>query len=383
MPIKFTEELLSSCTGQPPKGCRYCDRGTKMVLYITGICSEDCFYCPLSEEKKNKDVIYANERKLTKEEWTKEMVEEAEKMDALGTGITGGDPMLFLNRTLEAIGTLKTKFGKEHHIHLYTTGPFNMVDLEKVKKAGLDEIRFHPPVAIWKQFRFLGRDHDEGDPVDALVYHDLLFESRRLGLSVGFEIPAVVNARNGGTLYSEGLFSLLDYAAREGLEFVNINELEASHTNMEHFSHMGYSLIGDSMAVDGSMKLAYETVDKVKMKNPGSNTVFHICSSVYKDSIQLRKRLLRTARKIAKPYEVLTDDGTLVRGLIISNDVSIVQRELIERFDVPRELFEKSGKDLLVAPWILEEIGRFLSGDCYLSEVYPTWDGLEVERTPI
>ncbi len=383
MPIKFTRELLDSCTGIPPKGCRYCDRGTKLVLYISGICSEQCFYCPLSEEKKGKDVIFANERKLVNDNWVDGLLEEARKMEALGTGITGGDPMLFTDRTMEAIRALKSEFGKNHHIHLYTTGPFPAVHLKKVKDAGLDEIRFHPRIAIWKQFRFLGRDAEPGDPVDALRFHDLLFEARRVGLSVGFEIPAVVNAKSGGTIYSEGLFALLDYAAREGLEFVNINELEASHTNMGHFSHLGYSLVGDSMAVSGSMKLAVETVDKVKSKNPNSPTIFHICSSVYKDSIQLRKRLIRTAERIARPFEVPTDDGTLVRGLVISDNIPFVINELVERFDVPPELYEQVDDGLLVAPWILEEIGKFLSGKCYISEVYPTYDGLEVERSPI
>lgn len=383
MPIKFTRELLDSCTGLPPKGCRYCDRGTKLVLYITGICSESCFYCPLSEEKKGKDVIFANERPLDKDDWISGMLDEARRMEALGTGITGGDPMLFLDRTIEAIRALKKEFGKNHHIHLYTTGPFSADSLNKVRSSGLDEIRFHPRIATWKQFRYLGIDGEVGDPLDAFEYHELLFEARRSGLSTGFEVPGVVNARGGGTLYSEGLFYLLDYAAREGIEFVNVNELEASHTNMEHFAHLGYSLIDDSMAVKGSLKLAVETIDRVKSKNMDSPTVFHICSSVYKDSIQLRNRLIRTAHRTARPFEVPTDDGTLVRGLVISDAPIVIIKELRERFDVPDELFMLVDGNVIVAPWVLEEIGKFLSGRCYLSEVYPTWDSLEVERTPL
>ena len=36
-----------------------------------------------------------------------------------------------------------------------------------------------------------------------------------------------------------------------------------------------------------------------------------------------------------------------------------------------------------VAPWILEEISTSLDEKCYISEQYPTADGLEVERTPL
>ncbi len=383
MPIKFSRELLDSSTGTPPKGCRYCDRGSKLVLYITGICSEDCFYCPLSEEKKGKDVIYANERPVNGPDWLDHIIEEENRMDALGTGITGGDPMLFPERTGKVIRKLKEVFGKRHHVHLYTTGSFDSRKLEEMKEAGLDEIRFHPNIAYWKQFRFLGRDCEQGDPLDASFHHELMFEARRLGISTGIEVPAVINTRKGGTLYSEGLYHLLDYAAREGMEFVNVNELEASHTNMDHFNRMGYELVGDSMAVAGSMELAVSTIEKVRAKNPDSPTVFHICSSVYKDSVQLRNRLKRTSENIARPFEIPTGDGTLLRGIVESENIEDVVDYLTEIYEVPEELYHRSGNILFVAPWILQEIGKKLPGRCYISEVYPTWDGLEVERIPI
>jgi pyruvate formate-lyase activating enzyme-like uncharacterized protein len=226
-------------------------------------------------------------------------------------------------------------------------------------------------------------DSEEGDPMDALPYHDMIFEARRVGLSVGLEIPAVINPAKGGSIYSEGLYALLDYAAREGLEFVNINELEASHTNMEHFSRLGYQLIGDSMAVKGSMELAYSTIEKVRSGNRDSPTVFHICSSVYKDSIQLRKRLIRTSSRVARTFELPTDDGTLLRGVIESDDVQNIITSLKKEHGVPDDLFTYEDGKILIAPWVLEEISSRIDGDSYLSEVYPTWDALEVERTPL
>ena len=44
-----------------PKGCQLCVQGKKTVLFITGLCARHCDYCPISEQKKNKDVVYANE----------------------------------------------------------------------------------------------------------------------------------------------------------------------------------------------------------------------------------------------------------------------------------------------------------------------------------
>jgi len=49
-----------------------------------------CFYCPVSEARREKDVIFANERRVEKDE---DIIEEALSMDRAGTGITGGEPL--------------------------------------------------------------------------------------------------------------------------------------------------------------------------------------------------------------------------------------------------------------------------------------------------
>ncbi len=75
-----------------------------------------------------------------------DILEEARAIGALGTGITGGEPLLRLDYVLECIRALKSEFGPEHHIHLYSGILPEKGVLEKLKQAGLDEIRFHPPV---------------------------------------------------------------------------------------------------------------------------------------------------------------------------------------------------------------------------------------------
>ncbi|MCK5772622.1 MAG: radical SAM protein [Thermoplasmata archaeon] len=378
MPIKYTDILLRSCTGTPPKGCRYCDRGTKMVLYITGICTQSCFYCPLSEEKKDRDVIYANERMVEGPDWMDQVMEEAHRMNALGTGITGGDPLVAPERTEAIIRRLKEEFGRKHHIHLYTAAIFEKDILARLKDAGLDEIRFHPPIALWTREAY-ERPGPAKDDIDR--YISLMSEARRLGLDVGFEVPAVPDAE--GDSYSQGLYDLLSWAAGTNMKFVNVNELEASHTNMEEFARKGYELVGDSMAVEGSRDLAWSAMDAARVDHPDTSTVFHFCSSPYKDSVQLRNRLKRTANVCAKPYEVITEDGTLIRGVIVTDDPGILMGRLHDQYDIPLGLMEDREGRILLAPWVLDEIAGDLKESCYISEVYPTWDGLEVERTPL
>ncbi|MEA3559088.1 MAG: radical SAM protein, partial [Candidatus Thermoplasmatota archaeon] len=208
-------------------------------------------------------------------------------------------------------------------------------------------------------------------------------EAREVGLVIGLEIPAVVDGNGEKSCYSRGLFHLVEYAVREGLDLVNINELEASHTNMDALVERGYELVGDSMAVAGSRELAMDVIDRISKKYPKSRTSLHFCSSVYKDSIQLRHRLRRMAKNLKRPFEIDTEDGTLVRGTVVTEDPEGLMSRLESDAGVPEELMEAGDGELLIAAWVLEEIAPDLDENCFISEVYPTWDGLEVERTPI
>ncbi|MEA2055127.1 MAG: 4Fe-4S cluster-binding domain-containing protein [Candidatus Thermoplasmatota archaeon] len=128
-------------------GCKYCEKGSKMVLLVTGLCHSNCFYCPISEKKKGKDVIYANELLVKKEG---EILEEGELMEAEGTDITGGEPLEVADKTARIIKMLKEYFRDNHYIHLYTS----MMDGKKIEKlvaSGLDEIRFRPHVSSWEK----------------------------------------------------------------------------------------------------------------------------------------------------------------------------------------------------------------------------------------
>ena len=118
----------------------------KLVLFITGLCGQKCFYCPVSEHKFGADDVYADEWKLSKDpaQADQELLEECRLIEAKGAGITGGDPLATLAKTTHYIQLLKKQFGKSFHIHLYTS--FDLVNENNLKElfdAGLDEIRFH------------------------------------------------------------------------------------------------------------------------------------------------------------------------------------------------------------------------------------------------
>ena len=342
----------SACNGGLAKGCEHCIEGSKMVLFISGRCNTGCFYCPVSFEKKGKDVIYANEMKVSDRS---EIIAEAESMDATGTGITGGDPLLCIDRTINVIRMLKEHFGKEHHIHLYTS----TMDVEKVSRlidAGLDEIRFHPRTEDWSD---MGRT-----PLSEIV---------KMDIDVGIEVPALPD-------HEDALSSLIAYAGSIGIKFINLNELEFSESNWDMMDEMGYELKDEtSAAILGSEQTAMRMLERYP------NIPIHFCSSAFKDGVQLRNRLIRRANHIAKEYDVVTEDGTILKGLIYADDLDAACGYMKGEYDVPDELIliDRERNRIEIASWIVEELADEIPFKCYITEEYPTADRLEVERIPL
>lgn len=346
-------ETGSAYTGRLPRGCVLCRKGAKMVLLVTGKCETGCFYCPLSRKKKGRDVIYADEKKVRNDD---DVIGEARSIDAEGTGITGGDPVLVLDRTTRYVTLLKSTFGEDHHIHLYTS-LIRPAAFKKLENAGLDELRIHPPIQKWGK---LERTH-------------LRKAVERTGMKIGMEIPAIPGWR-------DETIALLKYADAIDMDFVNINELEFSETNWRTLRTRSIDVKDDiSSAAKGSDELA------LSMLELDVSIPIHYCSSSFKDRIQLRRRLMRRARNVARPSDVITDDGTLLKGIIDTKNPHKVIEMLTSKFLVPPELIhlDRDKKRVEVAPWVLEEIARKLPYDSFIIEEYPTADRLEVEREQI
>jgi pyruvate formate-lyase activating enzyme-like uncharacterized protein len=177
-----------------PEGCKLCMEGAKLVLFVTGICKKRCYYCPISKKRRGKDKTWANERLVRSDD---DMIVEADRMRALGAGVTGGDPVLRLPRTIDYIKLLKAHFDP-FHVHMYTAHPLSIVELKRLKKAGLDELRFHfLEPSIWKSIK----------------------NSARLGIETGIEIPAI--PKSGGKIQK-----IARHLEEAGGSFLNLNELD-------------------------------------------------------------------------------------------------------------------------------------------------------------
>ncbi|MFB3763772.1 MAG: radical SAM protein [Methanotrichaceae archaeon] len=345
--MAWSEDSIGSFYNYLPKGCEICRIGASLVLFVTGKCGRSCFYCPLSEERKGKDLAFADEQPV---EDIEDIINEAKAIGALGTGITGGEPLLKLDQVLEYIRALKRSFGPEHHIHLYTGLLPERDVLMKLKAAGLDEIRFHPPYPEWPDPRGL---------------KEALEEAKSLGLEAGVEIPAIAPAPE------------IINAVRDADAFMNINELEFSETNADQLKSQGYKPEEIHCGAIGSERIAREHFMPEGVK-------VHYCPSRFKDAVQLRERFKRRCERIARPFDIPTEDGTLICGTICGNIGSALA--VLVELHVPEEMYSLKRNEIEISAPILEDISKKLKSiGCIVSliERYPLEDGLVVERIPL
>jgi len=326
------------------RGCKLCVKGEKLVLFITGICQRNCWYCSLSEKKKNKDVIYANERPIIKVE---ESIEEAKLCDATGAGITGGDPLSKLDRTIEYIKALKKEF-KDFHIHLYTS--LDLVDEDKLMQlfeAGLDEIRFHL------------------DAEDDKLWNRLSL-AKKFRWKIGVEIPVIPGLK-------DETVKLIEFV-KDKIDFLNLNELEYSEINSGEYNKRDLLVKSElSYGIKGSEELALELLEQFPDMN------IHYCTSKLKDGVQMANRIKKRAKNVKEDFDIITDEGMLIRGAVYdAKDLEKAKQEI----GLKEIKIDKRKHRLLLSKKNVKKFAKKIKKLGYkpaIVEEYPTWDQLEIE----
>jgi len=296
-----------------PNGCQYCLQGSKTVLFLNGLCQkpEKChWYCPISEERRDKLATYADEIKISAKD---ELIEEINAINAQGMSITGGDPLMESNfeKTIEFIKHVKKVKGKKFHVHLYTNGiNFTENIANELVEAGLDEIRFHPPKSHWENIK----------------------KALNKGISVGAEVP-VIPDKEQEQLLEEFVY----YLDGIGAEFINLNEFEYCFPNSQFLKERGFYLKQGTVAsVVNSQEIA---LDFIKRVGPNVSIKMHYCSIRAKDYYQLKSRYLRRARTIKLPYEEITEEGLLMYAQIEGKRENLTKFNdlLINQYKIPKK----------------------------------------------
>ncbi|MEM2954938.1 MAG: 4Fe-4S cluster-binding domain-containing protein [Candidatus Nanoarchaeia archaeon] len=327
------------------EGCKYCVRGEKLVLFITGICSRACFYCSLSTKRKNIDKIWANERRCPK---IQDMLEEVEESRAKGAGITGGDPLLRLSRTLKYAKALKKSFGNLFHIHIYL--PTKLVTKNKLKKLSkyIDEVRFHP-IFITNNLNFIRNE------IKKIKLASQFWPKENIGI----ELP----------LLPDRFIEILRIirACSSFIGFVNLNEFEISDTNLDYVTKH-YKINRDSYTIAGSKETGLKIIKELK----NSSLKIHLCTARTKNLYQYKNRL--KLHKIL-PYGFRTKEGAVRYFVIYPKNLFKVSKELNKFKQI---YIDKRNKRIIVSEKIIPKLLKTKKYKIARVEELPTWDSTNI-----
>jgi hypothetical protein len=346
--------------GDLPVGCQHCVQGTKTVVFLTGVCPRHCAYCPISDYKKDNDVIFANEAEIHNEDDLAKIFREAESHESTGAGFTGGDPLARLERTIRYIKALKERFGPGYHIHLYTSLVLaTPTTLQHLRSAGLDEIRFHPDIERpedWENIK----------------------DTKKYGWDVGIEIPVIPKKE-------QETKNMLTVCAPH-VNFVVLNELEYSDGSS---FKLPVQCKAGSYAAKGSVPMAKRLMTFLEQYCIN----VHLCTARLKDRVQLTNRMKKKTGHVQGPC--ITKEGTVLRGAVYHKDHSPRTLSMRQVARVPKgalhDMYEqlklvdaayldtRHGR-VLVHPSVLAEAKkRYPEHEYALVEEYPTDDALPVE----
>lgn len=267
--LKITQNGNRLFYGDLSKGCKLCGIGKWQCLYTTNLCTRSCFFC-LQIGKPKYD--YAWIRTLFHPHKTffknsSELAAYLKKWELKGLGISGGEPLLVIDRTLDFINVVRENLDENFYIWLYSNGDLVSKEiLKKLKSAGLNEIRFD-------QF---ANGYDTNPIKIACKIID----------NVSVEIPAIPE--------DEGKVKrmLLEWK-KLGVKYLNLHELMLAKSNLEGMKKRDYKILIDSSKPDfckfcypvyGSALAALRVIDFAIDINVKMNINF--CSFRYKRCVQ-------------------------------------------------------------------------------------------------
>lgn len=325
--------------GELPNGCKKCVKGQKMVLFVTGLCSRGCEFCPLSKKRKNIDNIYANERPIGE---FSQIIEEVKISGAKGCSLTGGDPLLKLDRTISLAKKLKQKFGKKFHIHLYAST--KLVNDKKLEKLSIyiDEIRFHPDL-----------DSNLEEEANKIALAKKYWKKKNIGI----ELPSFPNK-------IDEIIKIVRMSLPY-ISFLNLNELESGEVSEEYMSKK-YKLTREGYTIKNSIDSGKYLIKKINKFAPKLN--IHLCTARLKNWHQYRNRLKNYQLPL---FAKQTEEGTYI---YFATDYKKSMEKILPK---NKFILDKKKKRIILSPKIVLSMkDKF---PIYKIEEYPTYEREEAE----
>lgn len=284
MSFKNTKPWINSIS----KGCQICGEGDWSCLFITGKCNGTCFYCP---SKQDEDETPQTQKLLF--EKPENYIDYINTFKFRGVSFSGGEPLLFFDRTVDFISKVRAGCNPDLYIWMYTNGI--LADEEKFRilgSAGLNEIRFD---------------------LGAVNYNPkVLRNASKYIQNATIEIPAVPEDK-------EKLFEVLPVLCEYGVTNLNLHQLRLTEYNSSKLLERGYTFLhGEQPVAIESEITAFEVMKFVRDNNLPIGVNY--CNFQFKNRFQKAGFRKRMASRLMKEDEELTENGYLRKIEALEND---------------------------------------------------------------
>jgi len=253
---------------QVSKGCQLCGQGLWSCLFITNKCNASCFYCPSAQLN---DEIPATQS--LNFETAESYADYINHFGFRGVSFSGGEPLLFFERTLHYLKTVRKMCSPDIYIWMYTNGILATEEkFRLLAEAGLNEVRFD---------------------IGATGYRlDKVKLAKGIIPNITIEIPAVPEKK-------AKLKQLLPEMAEAGVTNLNLHQLRLTKHNAPKLLKHPYTYIpAEQPVVLESELTALELLEYAQKQ--GLATGINYCSFWFKNRFQaagFRQRLAYTLNK--------------------------------------------------------------------------------------
>ncbi len=307
-------------------GCKICSEGKWSCLFINNICNAKCFYCP--SEQKELSIPATNHLTFKSAEVYALYLK---KFGFSGASISGGEPFITFDLTLEYIKTIREVMGVDFHIWMYTNGILaDRTKIQSLANAGLNEIRFD------------------------LTAVDYNIEKAALACgiveTVTVEIPAIPDE-------IDNLKKMVSELSIAGINHLNLHQLRCTPYSVPKLIERGISFIHAPFVLAAYSEVTALELMAYTLENR-INLPVNFCSFLYKHSCQNAASRKRGVNHIVLHEESVTESG-YIRS-ITSKGLSLTEEEFktnsydsvnIDYFD--SRITEKGGngaKEISVTP---------------------------------
>lgn len=258
------------------KGCQICGSGKWSCLFITNKCNASCFYCPVPQKN--------DELPSTQGLDFDNAIDYADYINHFqfeGVSFSGGEPLLYFERTLEYLKTLRQKCNPNLYIWIYTNGILaDITKLQELAAEKLNEIRF--------DIGATGFNLDKVKLAKGIIPF------------ITIEIPSIPEEK-------DRIIAMIPHMIEAGVTNLNLHHLRLTQHNAEKLIKRKYNIISAERPLVAESEIAALEIIYVAQK-AGLNIGINYCSFHYKNRFQKAGYRKIVAQKIF-PDSVITENG--------------------------------------------------------------------------